>query len=350
MERIKIFRSWADTTGIRLICQQVSAHANTSKVRPPGISKTTPLSGPALNRTLRIGSMIDALPLAHWLCLVQNTMMRIPTTHFSGVNRLRKALLFAGALLGGTAQASDKPMQAGETGRVESIVDGDTLFLDSGLKVRLSATQAPKLPLGREGFKAWPLGTTSKKALSGLALGKKVRLYYGGLRRDRYDRALAQVWLLDGEGAQKTWLQEEMVRLGMSRVYTWPDTWQDSDRLYAAEQEARADRRGIWGHDFYAVRSPDPNNLAQDMDSFQLVEGIITSAAGVKDKVYLNFGADYRTDFTVLLNKDAQKRFKKLGLDPKTLEGARVRVRGWVEMQNGPMMILDHVERIEVLD
>jgi len=294
--------------------------------------------------------MLKELPLALSSPLGQKKIMRVPTTHFSGVRRLRKVILLAGALLGGTAQASDKPMQAGETGRVESIVDGDTLFLDSGLKVRLSATQAPKLPLGREGVKAWPLGRTSKKALSDLALGKRVRLYYGGLRRDRYDRALAQVWLLgDGDG-QKLWLQEEMVRMGMSRVYTWPDTWQDSSRLYAAEQEARGDKRGIWGHDFYAVRTPDPNNLAQDMDSFQLVEGFITSSAKVKDKVYLNFGADYRTDFTILLNKDGQKRFKKLGLDPVSLEGARVRVRGWVEMQNGPMIILDHVERFEILD
>jgi len=204
----------------------------------------------------------------------------------------------------------------------------------------LSAMQAPKLPLGRAHVKAWPLSTQAKEALNELALGKKVQLFYGGLRRDRYDRALES----------RLWIQEEMVRRGFARVYTWPDTWQDSEKLLAAEKEARAARRGIWGHAFYDIRGPEPNALSQDMDSFQIVEGIITSAARVKDKVFLNFGADYRTDFTVFVSKTGQKSFKTIGLDPKSLEGARVRVRGWVELQNGPMMVLDHPERLEILD
>ena len=101
---------------------------------------------------------------------------------------------------------------------------------------------------------------------------------------------------------------------------------------------------------FYAVRSPDADKLAQDMDSFQIVEGIVTSTAKVRDKIFLNFGANYKTDFTIYVNKVGQKRFKSAGFDLLSLEGAKVRVRGWVEMQNGPMMILDHLERLEVLD
>lgn len=249
-----------------------------------------------------------------------------------------------------TAQASDKPLLEGEIGMVQSIVDGDTLFLENGLKVRLSAMQAPKLPLGRPEVKAWPLSTTAKKELEKLALGQEVQLYYGGLQRDRYDRALAQVFLLDDAGEKTIWLQEEMIRRGYGRVYTWPDTWQDSERLFAAEREARAAERGIWGRDFYKIRTPEPNNLSQDMDSFQIVEGIIVSTAKVRDKMFLNFGADYRTDFTVFVTKEGQRRFKKAELDLMSLEGARVRVRGWVEIQNGPTMILDHAERLEILD
>ena len=99
------------------------------------------------------------------------------------------------------------------------------------------------------------------------------------------------------------WLQEEMVRLGMARVYTWPDTIQDSQKLYRAEQEARAGGRGIWSNSFYNIRGPEPNMLAQDVDSFQIVEGIITSAADIRGRVYLNFGADYKTDFTIAIAK-----------------------------------------------
>jgi len=267
-------------------------------------------------------------------------------------SRIRKIAAFmASAFLSSTASsAGEKSLQPGEIGRVESIVDGDTLFLESGLKVRLSAMQAPKIPLGRPGYPTWPLGPEAKKELMQLADGKRVQLYYGGLRRDRYDRALAQVFLIDDNDNPDIWLQEEMIRRGYGRVYTWPDTWQDSTKLYAAEYEARTKNRGIWSDTFYAVRSPDPNTLAQDMDSFQIVEGIVTSVAKVRDKVFLNFGADYKTDFTIFLAKNGQKNFKKFGLDPMSLEGARIRVRGWVEMENGPMIILDHPERIEVLD
>ena len=257
--------------------------------------------------------------------------------------------VLSGVFLLGTADTDRARgvLTPGELGRVSSIVDGDTLFVDESLKVRLSAIQAPKLPLGRPGFKEWPLANEAKAALTGLAYGKSVELHYGGETRDRYDRALAQVFMPDLSGI---WLQEEMVRLGWARVYTWPDTWQDAPRLYRAEREARANKRGIWSHPFYEIRTPDPNNLAQDVDSFQIVEGIITSAADVRGRIYLNFGADYRTDFTIAIAKRDRKRFKQSKIDPMSLEGARVRVRGWIELQNGPVIWLDHPERLEILD
>ena len=157
--------------------------------------------------------------------------------------------VMAGAIFIGGAGVGQAPeLTRGEVGKVSSVLDGDTLYLEGGLKVRLSAMQAPKLPLGRKGFKAWPLGKESRAALGVLTKGQKVGLYYGGERRDRYDRALAQVYTLDSDDKPDLWIQEEMIRLGMSRVYTWPDTYQDSQKLYRAEREARAGGRGIWSH------------------------------------------------------------------------------------------------------
>ncbi len=263
----------------------------------------------------------------------------------------RLAVLAGVLLMGASAGGLKAPeLEAGETGLVRSVLDGDTLYLDDGLKTRLSAMQAPKLPLGRKGFEAWPLGYEAKAALIGLTKNREVQLYYGGERRDRYDRALAQVFTVNAKGQRDLWIQEEMIRLGMAWVYTWPDTYQNSATLYIAEREARAAGRGIWGHDFYAIRSPDPNPLAQDVDSFQLVEGIITSSADIRGRIYLNFGADYKTDFTIAIAKKHRKRFEKSGIDLLALEGARVRVRGWIELANGPMIWLDHPERLEVLD
>ena len=250
--------------------------------------------------------------------------------------------------------AAKTALSAGESGIAASVLDGDTLYLTDGLKVRLSGIQAPKLPLGRKGFKAWPMGEEAKAALTALTRNRRVQLFYGGKQRDRYGRALAQVYTVNARGDKDLWIQEEMIRLGLARVYTWPDTWphkpQDSEPLFAAERAARASKRGIWGDPYYAVRSPDPNMLAQDVDSFQLVEGIITSTADVRGTVYLNFGADYKTDFTIVVAKKNRQSLVRAGLDPLDLEGARVRIRGWVELKNGPMIWWDDPNRLEILD
>lgn len=265
------------------------------------------------------------------------------------IKRLSLATFGAAAALSTTGLAAPQ-LVAGERGKAARIVDGDTLFMESGLKVRLAGIQAPKLSLGRDHVKDWPLGYEAKAALIALTKKRRIELRYGGQQRDRYDRALAQVFTLTPDGETDIWVQEDMVRQGLARVYPWPDTDQDTARLYAAEQEARAAGRGIWGLPYYAIRNPDPNPLAQDVDSFQIIEGIITSTANVRGQVYLNFGSDYKTDFTISLTKDGKKAFKKANIDPLALEGARVRVRGWIELQNGPAIFLTDPDRLEVLD
>ena len=104
-------------------------------------------------------------------------------------------LLSGGLLLGAsTTSMTETKLIKGETDHVREIVDGDTLFLSSGLKVRLSGMQAPKLSLGRDHVTDWPLGHEAKSALKELALEQLVTLYYGGERRDRDGRALAQIF------------------------------------------------------------------------------------------------------------------------------------------------------------
>ena len=222
---------------------------------------------------------------------------------------------------------------------VVSVTDGDTLALQSGLRVKLAAITAPA--------RSDPFGREAHEGLAGLLRGRQVQLSYGGDRRDRYDRALAHVHTLTAAGEPDLWVQDELIRLGLARVYTWPDEIVDFKTLYRTESEARQRGRGLWANPAYHVRRPDPDPLAQYVESLQIVEGVITSAADVRGRTYLNFGADYRTDFTVAIAKSHKKRFA--GIDLMGLEGARVRVRGWVELINGPMMWANHPARIEIL-
>lgn len=264
----------------------------------------------------------------------------------------RAALLCGGAaflLLGNIKAPSIPELQPGERGRVVRIIDGDSfvLSLEGGgeLSVRLSAVQAPRTKLRSE--KAWPYAQEAKAGLSALIRGRRVQLSYGGERRDRFGRAVAQVHTLDAAGEADLWVQGEMVRLGLARVYSWKGELADMAALYALETQARARGRGLWGHEFYAVRRPDPDPLAQYVDSLQIVEGIVISTADVRGRIYLNFGSDYKTDFTIAIAKKNVKSFA--AVNPLGLTGARLRVRGWVEMINGPMIWLDHPGRLEVL-
>ena len=246
------------------------------------------------------------------------------------------------------APSVDAP-KAGETGRVDRVIDGDSFVLaledGSELSVRLSAVQAPRT--AQRSAEAWPYARESRAGLSGLIEGRRVQLYYGGERRDRFGRAVAQIYTLDGASNSDLWVQGEMIRLGLARVYSWKGELADMAALYRLERQARERTRGIWGDDFYAVRRPDPDPLAQYVDTAQIVEGIVTSTADVRGRIYLNFGADYKTDFTIAIAKKNVKHFA--AINPLGLIGARVRVRGWIEMINGPMIWLDHPGRLEVL-
>ncbi|MEQ8710105.1 MAG: thermonuclease family protein [Rhodospirillales bacterium] len=241
------------------------------------------------------------------------------------------------------AQAASCDLADGHPGRVVAITDGDTLELDDGRVVRLVALQAPKLPLGRPGFRAWPLGEESRELLGRLTLDRTLRLAYGGVRTDRYDRDLAHLFDRDGR-----WIQQEMIRAGMARFYSFPDNRACAAELLAAEREARSRRLGIWRHPFYYIRQHD--DLRNDIGSFQIVEGRVLQTADVRGRVYLNFGADYRTDFTVSLSPRVANMFRKLSIDPLAYQDREIRVRGWIKKRNGALIEVTHPEQIELMD
>ena len=248
-------------------------------------------------------------------------------------------------LLSATAgHAAQIPLPAGlaadGAGTVGEIVDGDTLLLRDGREIRLVGLQAPKLPLGRKGFRTWPLAHEAKETLSRLALRKKVTLHFGGRRRDRHGRILAHV--ADRSG---NWIQGALLAAGMARVYSFRDNRAAVRHMLGIEAMARQQRRGIWRHPFYRIR--DSANVGKYIGGFQLVTGRVRAVARVRDKTYINFGADWRSDFTILVRNRYRRQFDDAGLSLDALEGRHLRVRGWIKSLNGPMIEATHPEQIE---
>ncbi len=174
-------------------------------------------------------------------------------------------------------------------------------------------------------------------------MGRQVTLAYGGRRIDRYGRALAH--LIDDSG---TWIQGELISRGMARVYSFVDNRALIFEMLARERAARQARRGIWGRRFYAVRTPE--EAGRHLGGFELVEGRVLDVAIVRKRVYLNFGADWRSDFTVTIAPKSRRLFEAEAIDPAAYEGRTVRARGWVKSYNGPLIEATHPEQIEVVE
>ena len=261
------------------------------------------------------------------------------------VAAMRRFILFALVLACAPlwAPPPTAALEAGATARIVSITDGDTLTLDDGVVVRLVGIQAPKLPLGRPDFVAWPLADEARAALEEIGLGRMVTLYYGGWRSDRYGRALAHLYRDDG-----LWIQGEMLARGLARVYSFQDNRAEVPKMLAREAQARAAGLGIWRHPFYAVRSATAPNIP--IDRFELVEGRVLDVATVRGRTYVNFGDDWRDDFTLSLAPRDRRLFEREGFDLEGLKGRYVRARGWIKSYNGPMIEITHPEQIEFLE
>ena len=177
--------------------------------------------------------------------------------------------------------------------------------------------------------------------LEQLVLRREVALGIGGRERDRHGRMLAHLY----RRSDGLWVQGEMVSRGLARVYTFPDNRAMATALYERESQARVARRGIWALHYYDVLESETAGNA--LDQFALIEGTVLAADEVRGSAYLNFGSDWKRDFTAVIRAEGLRVFRSDGIDIATYEGRRIRVCGWVESWNGPMIEVTHPEQIE---
>ncbi len=119
-------------------------------------------------------------------------------------------------------------------GKVERIVDGDTIVLNNGSIVRYVGITCPE---DNE-----PFDKESTEANRKLVEGKQVSLEYDNYKGDKFGRILAYV-IIDGKN-----VSIELAKLGMAQVVVYqhkkPFIYQD--QLLKAQDEARKNKRGIW--------------------------------------------------------------------------------------------------------
>ena len=236
-----------------------------------------------------------------------------------------------------------------KTALVTKVHKDGLLQLANGDKVRLIGIMPVK-------FIDNPTSLTAKK-LNKLAIqaidilrrevkGKKVELRQSGRARDRYNHLLAHAYGQDGK-----WLQGFLLQAGLARSYSYADNHICMNNMLALEADARREQRGLWRYRiFQPQKASQHKQLMRKHYRFTLVEGEVRKVASVKKWVFLNFGDNWRDDFTIAIERKYKRKIEKSGLNFDSLRGKKIRVRGWVERWNGPLIKVTHKEQIELLD
>ena len=122
---------------------------------------------------------------------------------------------------------------------VVRVVDGDTLLLERGVRVRFLGVNTPEI--AHDNQPEEPLGQEAKEFTRRFIDRKTVTLEYDQERVDDYGRTLAYVY------ADGRMLNEALIEAGLSEAVTRHPYRQDRKRLFeAAEDRAYGKKIGIW--------------------------------------------------------------------------------------------------------
>ena len=125
----------------------------------------------------------------------------------------------------------------GETARVTRVIDGDTIEIEGGYKVRYIGIDTPELtgdPTRR------CFGKEAREKNRELVEGKKVRLVKDVSEVDRFGRLLRYVYV------DELFVNEYLVSEGYAYAATFPPDVMFQELLKEAENEGREQNRGLW--------------------------------------------------------------------------------------------------------
>ncbi|HWH33905.1 MAG TPA: thermonuclease family protein [Acidimicrobiales bacterium] len=133
-------------------------------------------------------------------------------------------------------------LPAGDDAVVEQVVDGDTLVVSGGIRVRLIGIDTPETKDPRQGVQCFG-PEASDEAAALVAPGTAVRLVYDVERLDRYGRTLAYVYRRD----DGLFVNAALVAGGFAQPATFPPNVAHADHFAALAGTARDEGRGLWG-------------------------------------------------------------------------------------------------------
>lgn len=194
--------------------------------------------------------------------------------------------------------------------RVNRVVDGDTVYLANGERIRLIGVNATEV--GHRGSPDQPFAQAAKRRLAELVQGKRVGLSIGRQRQDHYGRLLAHL-SVDGVN-----VEERLVAEGLAYAVAIAPNLRLSECLFAEERRARQAHVGLWKH----PRILDAGNLRRG--GFHIMKGKVTDVSASRRDWYVELD----DNLAVKVSRERVDSRQQKWL--QTLRGRRLLVRGWV--------------------
>lgn len=123
-----------------------------------------------------------------------------------------------------------------ETGYVVRVIDGDTILLESGARVRYIGINTPE-----DGAVVECFGSAATERNRALVENKTVQLVKDVSETDRYGRLLRYVYVDD------VFVNQSLVLEGFAQTATYPPDVLHQNDFLAAEKIARDGAVGLWG-------------------------------------------------------------------------------------------------------
>lgn len=121
---------------------------------------------------------------------------------------------------------------------VTRVIDGDTIEIASGEKIRLIGIDTPETVDPRRGVQCF--GKAASEYTKSLVLNKQVQLVKDISETDRYGRLLRYIYVDD------EFINEKLVREGYAKASSYPPDIKFQSILQDAQTSAQNDNKGLW--------------------------------------------------------------------------------------------------------
>ncbi|UCC95403.1 MAG: thermonuclease family protein [Candidatus Omnitrophota bacterium] len=228
--------------------------------------------------------------------------------------------------------------------KVVEVIDGDTVKLSTGQLLRYIGLDTPEIRIKKEGrfyYSPQPYAYEAKEYNRSLVEGKFVSVEFDVDKKDKYGRLLGYCFI-DGVFVNAKLLEE-----GYAVLYTYPPNVKYVDLFVSHQKQARKHKRGMWG----AYEVIEHTEAARHLNQIRTVKGRVISTYKSKNCVFLNFGRNWRTDFTVVIFNNSLDFFSQKGIDPvRYYKGKLIEVTGRIREYNGPEIIVNSPQEIVAVE